>query len=93
MSEHKTGSAWTPDQKKLYRERKEKGLSGTPEAVTVFRRVKDEQGNDQLQPIGNKVGGRDGTNRRALRRDFTRKKLREQRQQQRLQAHNNGRGQ
>lgn len=38
--------------KQLYWERRNKGLPGTPAAVTVHRVVKDEEGNDQRVAIG-----------------------------------------
>lgn len=51
MSEHKTGhSNWTPEQKKLYQERRERGLRGTAGYVKMHSTVKDEEGKDQLIP-------------------------------------------
>ncbi len=59
MSQHKTSlSNWTAEDKKLYRERREKGLRGQTGAVTVHRVVKDEKGEDTLVPLGNTVGSR-----------------------------------
>lgn len=57
MSEHKTGTSnWTEEERKLYWERRQKGLRGQLGYVTVHRRTKDEEGNDQFVPLGTKTG-------------------------------------
>lgn len=57
MSEHKIGkSNWTDDQKGLYRQRRDKGLRGQLGIATVHQAVKDENGKDQLVPLGTKTG-------------------------------------
>lgn len=59
MSQHKTGlSNWMAEEKKLYRERREKGLRGQTGAVTVHQTIKDEKGNEERIPLGNKIGRR-----------------------------------
>ena len=57
MSEHKTGlSSWTAEEKKLYRERREKGLRGQTGAVTVHQSVLTKDAGAQKIPLGNKLG-------------------------------------
>ncbi|MDE2104883.1 MAG: hypothetical protein KGL39_47035 [Patescibacteria group bacterium] len=56
MSEHKSGvSNWTVEERKLYRDRRDKGLRGQTGAVTVFDIVKDEEGKDARVPLGDKI--------------------------------------
>ena len=57
MSQHKTGvSNLTVEDKKLYRDRRDKGLRGHVGFVTVYRTVKDEKGDDQRVPLGAMTG-------------------------------------
>lgn len=51
MSEHKTDhSNWTAEQKKLYWERRAKGLRGQTGYVQLHTTVQDDEGNDQRIP-------------------------------------------
>ena len=56
MSEHKTNiSNWTPAQKKLYRERRTKGLRGQAGYAIVVERVFDKKGKFvELIPVSGK---------------------------------------
>jgi hypothetical protein len=84
MSEHKTGlSNWTTEDKKLYTERRERGLRGQVGVVTVYRPIKDEQGNEQRVPLSSKVGSLlsrgKSSNTRAYKREEGRAVVRQQR--------------
>lgn len=53
MSEHKSGqSNWTPEQKKLYTERREHGVRGQIGYANIHQTVEDEKGDAQRIPIG-----------------------------------------
>nr|HET6905101.1 hypothetical protein [Ktedonobacteraceae bacterium] len=84
MSEHKTGlSNWTAEDKKLYRERRDKGLRGQIGVVTVHRPIKDEQGKEQRVPLGRTVGSLlsrgKSSNTRAYKREQGRVVVKQQR--------------
>lgn len=80
MSEHKTSASnWTEKQKTDYRDRRGKGLRGQASYANTFATVKDEEGKDQLLPIGFTRGpGRSsrltsGGSNKAVDRRFTKK--------------------
>ena len=84
MSEHKTGlSNWTDKQKQIYWERCNKSLRGQTCVVTFHRSVKDEKGNDQHIPLGNKVSSLlsrgKSSNTRAYKREQGRAMVKQQR--------------
>lgn len=84
MSQHKTGqSNWAAEDKKLYTERRNKGLRGQLGVATVHRPIKDEQGNEQHVPLGNRVSSLlsrgKSSNTRAYKREEGRAVVRQQR--------------
>jgi len=73
MSEHVTGlSNWTVEDKKLYQERRSKGLRGQVGAVTVHQPTKDEEGNLQRIPLGTKIGSMLSRGKSSDRRSYKR---------------------
>lgn len=84
MSQYKTStSTWTAEDKKLYRERRDKGLRGQTGVVTVHRPVLTKDAGSQKIPLGNKVGSllsrSKSSNTRAYRREEGRAIVRQQR--------------
>lgn len=52
MSQHKTGSTLTPEQKELYWKRRERGLRGMIGYANVTSVQKDTDGVDHIVPVG-----------------------------------------
>lgn len=57
MSEHKTGqSNWAAEDKKLYRERRNKGLRGQTQALSSYTKLSKNEKDEELKvPLGDKV--------------------------------------
>lgn len=87
MSEHKIGlSNWTTEAKKLYQERRNKGLRGQTGAVTVHQAVKSEDGSEQHIPLAEKMGSLLSRGKQSDRRTYKREQGRAVVRQQRKGA-------
>jgi hypothetical protein len=79
MSEHKTGSSLTAEDRQLYHERREKGVRGQIGAVTVHDITKD----GEKVPVSDHLSARLSTGKQDGRRAQRRQAWREWRREQR----------